>query len=138
MKLGCLKVWILGRQFEDAQDYWDGNWLAVEALCQSGRSRVAAKGPILHLSELSAFRDSLRILDKTLKGEAELNCVEPNLHIKLASSGSRGHIESRIELTPDHMLERHEFRETFDQTYLAELLRDLDHVLRKYPIRSPR
>src|SRR5256885_6731459 len=31
IKLGGLQVWVHGRQFPDAIDYWDGNWLRITA-----------------------------------------------------------------------------------------------------------
>jgi len=33
LKLEGLQIWIHGRQFPDAADYWDGNWLRVTAHC---------------------------------------------------------------------------------------------------------
>ena len=51
IKIAALKIWVHGRQFEDAQDYWDGNWLRVTAHCGADGGSALAHGSILHLGE---------------------------------------------------------------------------------------
>jgi hypothetical protein len=41
------QLWIHGRQFPDAQDCWDGNWLRVTAHCGANGATVWASGAIV-------------------------------------------------------------------------------------------
>ncbi|MEZ4332406.1 MAG: hypothetical protein R3F35_11665 [Myxococcota bacterium] len=138
ISIGCLSIRVLKRQFEESQDFWDGNWLLVHACCETETARVVVSGPILHLGELQSFRRQLSSLHRDLTGEATLDCIEPNLQVTIRAVGSLGHLESKIELTGNHLLERHEFREEFDQSYLSDLLADLRAIFLEFPIRSPR
>ncbi len=131
-----LQVWIWGRQFEDAQDYWDGNWLNVLAHCGSAGADVWASGAILHLSELRHWLDELYQLNEKLSGSAELSCMEPNLRAKLELKDGRGELVVRI--TPDHMTEKHEFAFAVDQSYLRQLTSALERVFQRFPIQGKR
>jgi len=103
IEITALKIWVHDRQFEESQDYWDGNWIRATALCARGGVSVQADGPFLHLSELAKFLNELVELNDTLQGEAVLSCMEPNLGVKLSVTDSLGHINAEIELTPDPM-----------------------------------
>ena len=69
---GILKIWILSRQFPDATDFWDGNWLNVIAHCSDQGSNVTVNGSILHLREIETWFDELLKMDESLTGNAEL------------------------------------------------------------------
>src|SRR6185295_10495914 len=83
LQIGGLKLWVRGRQFPSAQDYWDGNWLKVTARCDSASSTVSAAGPIVHLGELVQFLEECERLYESLSGIAKLDCMEPNLSVTL-------------------------------------------------------
>jgi hypothetical protein len=136
LQIAELRLWIHGREFEDSSDYWDGNWLRVTAECRSRGSRVSADGPILHLSEIAGLLHGCERLYETLEGRAELVCIEPNLGVVLeAETGGRIRIETTI--TPDHMTERHTYRDGFDQTYLPPIIAACRRILRDHPLRNP-
>src|SRR6185436_1288811 len=79
--VGPLKISILGRQFPDIQDYWDGNWLDVIACCEGDGSRVEVRGPFIHLDELKRWKDELESFRRTLTGSVELQTIEPELNV---------------------------------------------------------
>ena len=81
LSIGPFRLWVLGREFPDAQDIWDGNWLNVIADCELNRARVEIEGPYLHLSELETWRDELEEIDRTLSGTASVGHIEPNLRV---------------------------------------------------------
>jgi hypothetical protein len=81
LSIGPFRLWVLGREFPDAQDFWDGNWLNVIADCELNRARVEIEGPYLHLSELETWRDELEEIDRTLSGTASVGHIEPNLRV---------------------------------------------------------
>ena len=102
LKLEGLQIWIHGRQFPDAADYWDGNWLLVTAHCSGNDASVFATGSIIHLSELHRWLVESEELLMSLIGEAKLACMEP-AHWVTLKSGSLGHITMDVSITPDHM-----------------------------------
>ena len=135
LEIASLRVWVHGREFPNAHDYWDGNWLRVTACCSNPNSKVQTQGPIIHLAEISRLGFSLKQLYKSLKGQAALECIEPNLNVSLVA-GNTGHIEVRISITPDQLTEEHLFIETIDQSYLPPMIAACENILKLYPIRE--
>jgi hypothetical protein len=134
LQIEDLGLIVHGRQFPEATDYWDGNWLNVTAEIDAPASRVVASGPIVHLGDLDHFLNDLIRLYASLGGTAELPCIEPNLRVKL-NAKPRGHIAMSLSITPDHLSERHEYSREFDQSYLPAIIEQLRDILRRYPIR---
>ena len=135
LKLAGLHIWVHGRQFPDMHDHWDGNWLRVTVHCGSHGASVSATGSIIHLSELDGWRSESEALYKTLEGEANLECIEPELSVHLKST-THGRIMMEVSLTPDHLNQRHWFQFAIDQSYLEGLIRDCESILKRYPIRG--
>jgi hypothetical protein len=136
LKVGGLTIWVHGRQFPAAQDYWDGNWLQVTARYDSVRSVVWTTGPIVRLDELLAFADGCESLYDTLSGLAKLDCMEPNLGATLTAT-TNGHIDAHVHITPDHIREKHEFNELLDQTFLPSIIAQCRQILIAHPPRTP-
>ena len=88
-----LRLWVHGRQFPMADDYWDGNWLQVTVHCAAPGARVWVTGPILHVPEIAHFLRGIEVLHASLQGEATLPCMEPELAVTLTAEGL-GHITS--------------------------------------------
>lgn len=105
----------------NAPDYWEGNWAAITATCEYPGAKVEVIGTILHLSETARLAASCESLYKTLEGEAELACMEPNLHMTLKALHA-GQIEVSIAITPDQLSQSHTFLAHFDQTYLPPII----------------
>jgi hypothetical protein len=131
------RLWIHGREFEAAQDYWDGNWLRVTVHYGAKGVDVWTQGPILHLGELEHWLRELEEMNRALSGKAELAPVEPYLHLGFEME-KLGHIDAQIYITPDNMSQYHEFREQIDQSYLPGLIRQITAVLQNYPLRGER
>jgi hypothetical protein len=135
LEVGDLRLWIHGRQFPDARDYWDGNWLNVTAQCRAQCAAVEAGGAIVHLPELVSFGNACARLYDTLEGAASLDCMEPNLSVALQAR-TGGHIDIVIEITPDHMSQRHRFSDTIDQTYLPDIVSACRRIVERFPVRE--
>jgi hypothetical protein len=134
--VGPLKIWIVGRQFPDSHDYWDGNWLSATARCEGVGSRVEVTGAFLHLGELKKWKQEIEAFQRTLKGTVALPTIEPTLKVKMEGSTSvAGHFSGEIEITGDQITESHRFQFTSDQSYLPGLLAQLAAVFREYSIR---
>ncbi|HZT57207.1 MAG TPA: hypothetical protein VFA21_01145 [Pyrinomonadaceae bacterium] len=134
-KLAGLQVWIHGRQFPDADDYWDGNWLNVTARCSSSGADVLTSGPILHAPDLTRWLAALEEMGRTLSGGADLVSLEPELSVEMKME-TLGHVAVKVEITPDHMTQEHTFRFEVDQSYLKPLIEDCRRVVAKYPVKG--
>jgi len=135
LKLEGLQIWIHGRQFPDSEDYWDGNWLNVTAHCGASGASVFADGSIIHLPELERWHSQIVGLLASVGGEANLECMEPNLSVGLKAN-SLGHIAMDVSITPDHITQRHHFEYQIDQSYLTSLVRQLKAILETHPTKS--
>lgn len=135
LKLAGLSIWVLGRQFLDQNDYWDGNWLYVRVRVEAPGATVEARGPIIHASELMSFTKELEQLDSTLTGNASLKCMEPNLDV-LIRGDKHGQATTTIRITPDHMTQSHEFIFSIDQTYFKPVIAQCRKIFSDYPIKG--
>lgn len=135
IQISGLQIWIHGRQFPDMEDYWDGNWLRATVHCGAQGSSVWASGSIIHLTELYGWLTSAKELNKTLKGEANLECMEPELSVFIKSS-SLGHMEMEVNITPNHLEQEHKYYFEIDQSYLSQLIKQCNSVLESNPIRG--
>jgi len=135
LQLAGLSLWVLGRQFPDQNEYWDGNWLNVRVRVEAPGAVVEAHGPIIHAPELESFVNELDLLEATLAGGASLKCTEPNLDVALQAE-SLGHVAVTINITPEHMTQLHEFSFSIDQTYLKPVIAKCRKILSDYPIKG--
>jgi hypothetical protein len=138
IELGDFQLSVHRRQFPDAQDRWDGNWLCVTAQCAQAGAIVAAVGPILEAVDLARFRDELIALAAAGTGEAVLRGEEPNLVVRVTTPDGLGQWQVRVELTPEPRSQGHWFVFAVDPSYAAEAVRQLDAVLALFPVRGRR
>jgi len=136
IELGDFQLTVHRRQFPDAHDRWDGNWLHVTAQCLQGGAIVAASGPILESADVQRFRDDLAALARTMAGTAELRGSEPNVLVRVAAADASGDLRVRVELSPDPPNQGHWFAYALDRSYLVPALRQLDAVLALFPVRG--
>lgn len=135
LAISALRIWVHNGQFLDSTDQWDGNWLDVTVRVRHLRAVVWASGAILTTMDLATWRDGC---SKLYKGEvdlATLNPLEPELEVAICKVDAVGHLELRIDITPDHLSQNHTFRIEIDQSYLPGLIRELDAILVKFPVR---
>lgn len=64
-----------------------------------------------------------------------LDCIEPMLTAKV-DIGVRGQVIVTVEITPDHLTQRHWFEFNIDQSYLTETLSGCRRLLKRFPIRG--
>ena len=136
VRLKAFQLWVHGREFPEAQDQWDGNWLNVTVHCGQSGASVWATGSILDSNGLVRFRDELERLHQTRSGEAVLESHEPNVRVRVASSDDAGHVQVRAEITPDHLAQGHWFEFEIDQSDLPGTVAQLESVLAAFPVRG--
>ena len=133
VRIGGVSVWVRGREFPDSNDYWDGNWLEVTVYCQYPGARVWCEGPLIHAAELQGFLTGCEDLHRSLTGQANLDCLEPNLAIQMVGNG-RGAITMKVTVTPDSVRQTHAFEEEIDQSYLPAIVSGCREILSRFPI----
>lgn len=136
LKICGLRVWIHGREFPDATDYWDGNWLSVTAYCIYPHSAVRIQNDsCVRLDELAGLLSGCERMYSSLSGKAELQCIEPYLAVELSAS-TNGNIDVKLSITPDHFRETHEYEDEIDQSYLPGIINSCRAILEKFPVRD--
>ena len=135
IKLNGLQIWVHGRQFPNATDYWDGNWLRITAHCGTHGADVWTTGSILHVPDVVGWLSDLERMNQSLSGEANLVPLEPELRVKLAAS-TLGHISMEVEITPDNMTQEHTFRFETDQSFLEPVIESCRKIVNDYPVRG--
>jgi len=130
-----LQIWIHGRQFPELNDFWDGNWVRATVHCGAKGGDVWTSGSIIHLPELKSWLQQTETLNKRFKGNANLDCMEPYLSVEM-EIGKRGEVSGCIRITPDIILQKHEFKFEVDQSYLPPLIKQLKEILVRYPIKD--
>lgn len=135
IKIDGFSIWIIRREFPSSSDSWDVNWLDVFARCKTENSEVWAEGSIIHASELLCWLSEIKELNEKLSGTASLECIEPNLHAEVKMQ-SKGRAVLTVNITPDHLLEKHEFIFEIDQSYFALLISDVENVMNKYEVKG--
>jgi hypothetical protein len=134
LKIVGLSIWVHGRQFESSDEYWDANWLRVTVHCGAHGATVEVTGSILHRMELQEWLDQARELHSALSGAARLECIEPELKACMTLTDGKG--ELVIDITPDPVLQKHQFRFEIDHSYLPGLCSQLEKLLARYPLRG--
>lgn len=138
LQLAGLSLWILGREFPNSNDFWDGNWLNVLAHVAADGAIVEVSGPILHGSELASFADELQALHQSLNGQASLGGqLEPNLRVEIAVT-SLGHLAVTVTVSPNPLRQKHEFNFDRDQTDIQPLIAACRNILSDYPLKDMR
>ena len=135
LAISGFRMWVRGRQFPDSTDEWDGNWLGVTACVQHLQARVWVSGSILTTMDLAAWRDGCVKLLSGVADTASLEPIEPELKVTMRKTDPLGHLEMRVDITPDHLQQEHTFRIEVDQSYLPRLIGELEAILGDYPVR---
>lgn len=137
LELCGLRIWVVGREYEQSEDYWDGNWLNVVACCASLSAEVWVRGPMVHLTGLRRWQLDLENVLRDLSGSAELATPEGDLSA-VVEIDALGRGQMRVSITPDIMTENHSLTFQMDQSYLPEVIVSINQILAEYPIRTDR
>jgi hypothetical protein len=136
LQIGPLRIWVHGRQFPDAMDAWDGNWLNVTVHYVAHGASVVVTGSVLDTVSFATFGKELRRLHQSLTGEAKLESVEPDIMVSIVGGSETGRMQLRVEMTPDHLAQGHWFEEQIDQSYLPAAIAACQAVVERYPVRN--
>jgi hypothetical protein len=134
-ELGGFRLEVLGRQFPDAQDYWDGNWLRVSSECKAAGSQVLVEGSYVHIGGIVQLRDKLEAMFSNKSKQEEVDFIEPELEMKF-SVGSRGDVCFEVWLTPDHLNQSHRYVFELDLSHFPAAMLQCEAILKIYPVKN--
>jgi hypothetical protein len=136
IKMGGLQIWVHGRQYPDADDYWDGNWLNVTAHCGASGASVWTSGAIFSTYDIKKWLDHSEEMNRTLNGDANLVSLEPELVVEMKME-SRGHIAMRVEITPIYDgTQGHFFEFSLDQSFLPDHIQRCHKLMTRFPVKG--
>jgi len=136
LRVAGFQLWIHGRQFPDSTDYYDGNWLRVTAHCGASGASVWAEGAILMVTEIESFGQQCHRLLRGDVSIASLDPIEPELHLAINSTDTIGHLQVHVEITSDHLSQRHVMEFEIDQSYLPHVIGECARIVEEYPVRG--
>jgi hypothetical protein len=129
-----LAIRVLSRQAHDSPvpDYWENNWLCCEVGVRAGEIR--ADMPCYFLTEdFPRLRDQLNDLYSGSACDAEFMTLEGQLEFRVAGE-ERGGMELFGHLSELGNGNRHRFLLQFDQSYLPQVLQDLERLIESFPV----
>jgi hypothetical protein len=138
LKVAAFQLWVHGRQFPEADDYYDGNWLRVTAHCGASGASIWVQGAILMVTDVAGFGDQCGAMIRGDSDSATLDPLEPELKVSLRVADRLGHLRGHVEITPDHLAQAHRLQFDLDQSYLPEIIRQCAAIVQKYPVRGAR
>ena len=121
-------LWIDGRQFLGASDFWDGNWLMVRASMEASGAHVECEGPILPTfgqlpRRQRAFKAGVRaelpgVMRQSLSGN---DCV-------VRRRGVASNCPNSLGKRCDHRTGNHRASDIYNLTQALFLPEDLTHA----------
>ena len=136
LKVAGFQLWVHGCQFPDSEDYYDGNWLRVTTHSGASGASVWTSGAILMVTDLVQWAQECDALANGQTQEVELAPMEPELNVLIRRVDRLGHFTMRVQITPDHLKQKHSFEFEIDQTYLSEIARQCRAIAAAYPVRG--
>ena len=123
------------RGYPEAHDYWDGNWVVTRIRAEA-RGFKADFTDQVHLGDIVRFYEAVLKLNASLTGEATLAMMEKYL-VVTGKLDVRGSLDWSVLLL--HPVKRDiqlQFTFQTDQSYLPELIQQLEDVLIEFQIRG--
>jgi hypothetical protein len=135
IKLAGFELTVLGRQFPNSHDVWDGNWLNVVCTCQDAPLKIKATGAFMTESEIEDLQSKLVEAKSKTIDRIRVEIIEPTLNLFLSSTPEK-QILLQVDLQPDgkYQSEKFEFRLNHDEIDIA--IAECQAVLRAYPRRG--
>lgn len=130
-----VRIDILGQSYPNAELDWDRRWLQSEitivATPFSGKYSCE-----LMVTDFISFQKELKDINENLNGFANFSTLEDQLELKIKGDGI-GHfsIEGQANngSVPRTALQ---FELTFDQTQLPDLIRQLERIIKAFPVKA--
>ena len=130
-----LVIDVTRREYPDAHDSGDGNWVFATVRTHAG-AFVGEYEALLRTDELDRFRAGLARLHAELHGTATFESMEEWLTLVIEGDG-RGHFRAKCVARDEAGIGNElRFELNFDQTEIPPMLASLDAVLAEFPVRG--
>ena len=136
VKIAGFQLWVHGRQFPEAEDVDDGNWLRVTGHCGASGASVWVQGALLMVTDIERFGLECQRMYDGKTDRATLEPFEPELRITVEAITRLGHLRAEVEITSDHLAQTHRMQFEIDQSYLPAIIEQCAAVVRAYPVRG--
>jgi hypothetical protein len=133
LQIRGLRLWIAGRQFPDADDELDGNWLVATAHCEAIGASVWVQGAIVMVTDIATFGEQCSAIAEGVSRSAVLDPHEPELKVSLETVDPLGHIRAQVQISPDHLTQSHSIAFEIDTSYLSGIIEQCDTIVAQYP-----
>jgi hypothetical protein len=120
---------------KEADLNWDKNWIHSKITVKGGAFRGQFNCDLMTI-DFELFKRELKETYKSLKGTAKFKTLEGQIEINIKGDGL-GHFEIECETIDEPGTGNNlEIRMAFDQTYIPDLLRQLDDIIKEFPIQG--
>lgn len=124
---------VIARSSEEAEDFYDGNWLNVKVTIKAGDLSGIVHGQ-LRADELACLRGELEELYQSLIGCAQFSTMEQCLSLEFIGDGM-GHIVFRGEVMDEVGIGNTlKFSFDLDQTFIPGILSALETITKTFPV----
>lgn len=124
------------REFPDATDYWDGNWVYATVRIRVGAFRGEYEA-LLRTDEIAHLRAGFGQLHTELSGTATFESMEEWLKISVVGDGRGNFVAACQARDQPGIGNTLRFELRFDETQLLPLVASLNEVLAAFPVRGP-
>ncbi len=132
-KIGFLSITVRGRAYRQRQDYWDGNWLLVDATVEIEKFSARVAG-MLRAEELALLSHNLDAFSQSLTDIVTYETMEGWLSFQIAAD-TLGKIKLS-GMVSDNVRNDTSLKFAFesDQSFLAAPLKQLRQTVDAYPV----
>lgn len=123
---------LISRNDQRTEDYWDANWIYTKIEIVIPEYQACLAGD-LRTDEISSFLEGLRNLSNSSSTCAELTTLEELIHLK-ATISKIGQIKWRGKAKGEKGVLDFEFLS--DQSYLPQLISQLELVMQEFPVKG--
>ena len=119
--------------YQNSDDSWDRRWITAEVRIKAGAFSGRYGAQFMNV-DFSAFKKELEYLYEHLDSSALFEDLDQYLKIKIKGDGL-GHLEVFCKATdnPGYLENRLAFYITTDQTYIPQLIRQLERINKEFP-----
>ena len=130
-----IKIEPLRWTHSDAEIDWDKNWIQSRITVKGGAFRGQFNCDLM-TTEFELFKRELKTLYSKLTGQATFKTLEGQIEIKIEGDGL-GHLTIDCEAMDEAGIgNRLNIAMSCDQTQIPDYLRQLDKIIKEFPIRG--
>ena len=134
LQVAGLQVWVHGREFPEAEDADDGNWLRVSAHCGAPGASIWTGGAILSVSELVSWSAQCERLQAGEVERAVLKTSEPELCAVIQKSDGPRPPILRVDIAL--VGQKHSLEFELEPSELSGIVQQCSAIEERYPVRG--